>query len=139
MKCDLLCIPIPGKPLCRQFDAGKASGSAKAGDDFFAGLENYLVAVAVCWALGSDIDINNDVVDLSFYDANSCMTYCPILLYGPPGCGKSHIALGIFQTWRQKNRRKRGACLTGDDFAKSLADAIESKTVDDFRGKIRQS
>ena len=139
MKSDLLCIPIPGKPLCRQFDAGKASGSAKAGGDFFAGPENYLVEVAVRWALGNDIDINNDVVDPSFCDVNSFVTYCPILLYGPPGCGKSHIALGIYQTWRQKNRRKRGACLTGDDFAKSLADAIESKTVDDFRGKIRQS
>ncbi len=126
MKCDLLDIPVIGKPLCRQFGVEPASTHATAGDSFLAGPENHLVETAVRWALEGGPE----------GDGVPC---CPILFYGPPGCGKTHIALGIYQSWRQKNRRKRGNYLTGDDFARSLASALETKTIDDFRNKIRKS
>jgi len=125
----MLRIPVAGQPLCKQFDAETTSACSKAGDCFLAGPENHLVEAAVRWAIeGGPDDISSDTVP-----------HCPILLYGPPGCGKTHLASGIYQSWRHNNPRKRGAYLTGDDFTRSLADALEAKTIDDFRNKIRKS
>ena len=99
-----------------------------AGDCFFAGPENRLVETAVRWAMeGGPGGISGGTVP-----------HCPILFYGVPGCGKTHLAGGIYQAWRQNNTRKRGAYLTGDDFARSLAEALEAKTIDEFRSKIRK-
>jgi len=125
----MLRIPIAGQPLCRQFDVDTVSTHATAGDCFFVGPENHLVEAAVRWAVEGRPD------------GNSCggVPHCPILFYGPPGCGKTHLAGGIYQSWRKNNPRKRGAYLTGDDFARSLAEALEAKTIDEFRNKIRRS
>ncbi|MCL2622945.1 MAG: DnaA/Hda family protein [Planctomycetaceae bacterium] len=102
-------------------------------EPFLAGSENHLIEAAVRWALEGipDHDRNGDSLGV--------VLHCPILFYGPPGCGKTHLALGIYQSWRQKNRRKHGAYLAGDDFARSLATALEAKTIDEFRNKIRKS
>jgi len=121
----MLRIPVRGQPLGRRFDVESAS----EGDCFFAGPENRLVEAAVRWAIeGGPGGISGGTVP-----------HCPILFYGPPGCGKTHLTGGIYQAWRQNNPRKRGAHLTGDDFARSLAEALEAKTIDEFRGKIRKS
>ena len=125
----MLRIPVAGQPLSRQFDIETASAHGTAGDCFFAGPENHLIEAAVCWAIeGGPDKISSDSVPHS-----------PILFYGPPGCGKTHLAGGIYTSWRQNNPRKRGAYLTGDGFARSLAEALEAKTIDEFRSKIRKS
>ena len=125
----MLAIPVTGQPLWRQFDVETASARIVAGECFFAGPENHLVEAAVRWAIeGGPDNISRTTVP-----------HCPILFYGPPGCGKTHIAFGIYQAWRQNNRRKHANCLTGDDFTRSLAGALEAKTIDEFRSKIRKS
>jgi len=125
----MLRIPVAGQPLYRKLDVETTSACATAGDCFFAGPENHLIEAAVRWAIEgrSDAMTNGEV------------PHCPILFYGPPGCGKSHLAGGIYTSWRQNNPRKRGAFLTGDDFARSLADALEAKTIDEFHKRIRKS
>ena len=106
-------------------------------DPFLAGPENYLIEAAVRWAIeGRLADCPDSSADTG---CRSTVPHCPILFYGPPGCGKTHIASGIYHAWRKNNRRKRGGYLTGDDFAQSLVLAFEAKTIDEFRNKIRKS
>ena len=110
---------------------------------FYTGPENHLIEAAVRWALDGRLIDNPD--DDAFEQAEVAsalhggVPHCPIFFYGVSGCGKTHLALGIYQSWRQKNRRKHGAYLTGEDFARSLATALEVKTIDEFRSKIRKS
>ena len=126
-------IPVAGQPLCQQFDvtasSAQAAIQATAGNCFLAGPENHIIETAVRWALEGS----------SNTDCGSHVPHCPILFYGPSGCGKTHLALGIYQSWRQQNRRKRGFYFPGEEFARSLASALEAKTIDDFRNKIRKS
>ena len=132
----MLAIPVAGQPLCRQFDV--ATATAAVSYPFLAGPENHLVEAAVHWALegGFNGGCSDDHAEGG---SSNRVPHCPILFYGSAGSGKTHLALGIYQSWRQKNRRKRGAYLTGDDFARSLVMALEAKTIDEFRGKIRKS
>ena len=133
----MLAIPVAGQPLCRQFEVATTTLSATESNPFLAGPENHLIEIAVSWALEGGLnDGSNGHAEGVL---RGCVPHCPILFYGPPGCGKTHLALGIYQAWRQKNRRKHGVYLTGDDFARSLAAALEAKTIDEFRSKIRKS
>jgi len=125
----MLRIPVAGQPLCRPFDVETVSVHATTDDCFFTGPENHLVEAAVRWAIEDDPD------EIS----RSTVPYCPILFYGTTGSGKTHLADGIYRSWRKNNPRKHGAYLTGDDFSQSLAEALEAKTIDDFRKKIRKS
>ena len=52
--------------------------------------------------------------------------YNPLVLYGPSGTGKSHLARGLAAAWKARNRRQRVVCTTAVDFARELADAIET-------------
>ena len=76
---------------------------------FFAGPENRLVEVAVRSVLRGPPN-----------------GYNPLVLYGPSGTGKSHIARGLAAVWKARNRRHRVVCTTAVDFARELADAIET-------------
>ena len=63
--------------------------------------------------------------------------YNPIVLYGPSGTGKSHLALGMATEWKTRNRR-RVECIAAVDFARELNDSIETQAVEEFRTKYRQ-
>ncbi|MEX2142791.1 MAG: DnaA/Hda family protein [Pirellulales bacterium] len=63
--------------------------------------------------------------------------YNPLVLWGPPGTGKSHIALGIARHWRSHDRHviyTRGA-----DFARGLASAVETKTTAGWSAQQRDT
>jgi len=63
--------------------------------------------------------------------------YNPLVLYGPSGTGKSHVA-GVWRPCgRPANRRDRVVSTTAVDFARELAEAIESQAVEEFRTKYR--
>ena len=109
-------IPLPGRP----FEPEGETGSAAAACHFLAGPENRLVEVAVR-SIVEQPDIG----------------YNPLVLCGPSGSGKSHIAQGLATVWRARNRRDRVISTTAVDFARELADAIESQAVEEFRVKHR--
>jgi chromosomal replication initiator protein len=89
-------------------------------DCFIAGPENRLLAEAVRSLLEEEFS-----------------PYNPLLLCGPPGTGKSHIARGLERSWRQ---RDRDAILTnGADFARDLAAAIENETIVGWRARQRDT
>ena len=111
-------------PLASQLPAGDASSSdghrAAATLEFFAGPENCLVELAVSSVLG-----------------RQPTPYNPLVLHGPSGTGKSHLARGLAATWKLNFPQSRVAYATAVDFAREMADAFEAQAVEDFRGRYR--
>jgi chromosomal replication initiator protein len=109
-------IPLVGRSL----DLAADEGGAIPPCHFLAGPENRLVEVAV-----------RSVVE---QEPNG---YNPLVFYGPSGTGKSHLVQGLVAAWKARDRRQRVVLTTAVDFARELADAIESQGVDEFREKHR--
>jgi chromosomal replication initiator protein len=95
--------------------ANLASGESVA-DGFVAGPENRLAAQAIAWTI-----------------ARSERSYSPLVLCGPPGTGKSHLARTLASSCE--------GCLytTAADFARELAEAIDAQTVGEFQARYRSA
>jgi len=114
-------IPLPGQPV--DCDPGPQQGlGGECGlRHFIVGPENRLVEVAVRAVL-----------------EGSPGSYNPLVFYGGSGTGKSHLARGLAAQWKLQHR----CCAvytTGTDFARELAEAINTQAVDDFRAKYRRA
>ena len=69
---------------------------------------------------------------------NPLMNYNPLVLCGPSGTGKSHLARGLEAAWKARRPRcRRSVYTTATDFARELDEAIERQAVDDLRAKYR--
>lgn len=91
-------------------------------EEFLVGPENRLAQVAIEIVLeGGNPDFN------------------PIVLCGPPGVGKSHLALGLVSALRLRQRQRHTLYVTAIDFARELNDAIDTQSVEDFRQRYRQA
>ncbi len=114
-------IPLSGQPLDGHLPQrnGQAPPTAL---EFFAGPENRLVEPAVLGILG-----------------RRPTTFNPLVLYGPSGTGKSHLARGMAATWKVNFPQNRIAYTTAVDFARELSEAFEAQSVDDFRRKYRDA
>ncbi|MDR1925033.1 MAG: AAA family ATPase [Planctomycetaceae bacterium] len=143
-------IPFSGKPI--EFDAetlkslgtigslgllGNTGKSAAANENtktdrhlifqppehgFLVGPENYIVG---------------NVVD-SILDGGLTRERLPVFFYGQSGTGKTHLIQGIFNSRRKKSvKRNRDILLTSSDFARLFTEAIEFKSTDSFRRRIR--
>lgn len=114
-------IPPPGSAFSCPIGKGEAALPAKI-EEFVAGPENLLVEVVIRAVLEGRPD-----------------DYNPIFLFGPSGTGKSHLAQGLAAAWKACHRRARVQSTTAVDFARELAEAIESQGVEEFRVKYRQA
>ncbi|MDX1961534.1 MAG: DnaA/Hda family protein [Pirellulales bacterium] len=66
--------------------------------------------------------------------------YNPLVLLGPPGSGKTHLARGLADIWRNKLANPAQViCLTGADFAQCVTQAHERQQVRPFQERIRQA
>lgn len=105
-----------------------ARGTGSPGDEgrplrlaqFVAGPENGLVEVVVQWILDP-----------------AAPAFNPVVLCGPPGTGKTHLATGLAATWKASFPRRPAVYVTAADFARQLADAIETQTTEDFAATYR--
>jgi chromosomal replication initiator protein len=102
----------------RRLPSGSTVASKAPKVGFLAGAENRLLVEAV-----------NSLL----HEATS--PYNPLLLCGPPGCGKSHIAGGIAGRWRDEDRHV--VYVNGADFARSFAAAVETRSTAAWRSRHR--
>ena len=115
----VVAIPLP--PIASEADGQRAAGqgSPSSPNDFIIGPENRLVEVVFRAVLG-----------------NRCDAYNPIVLHGPSGVGKTHLARGLVEAWRMQHRR--GAMYeTAVDFARRLNDAFQTNDIKEFRNRYR--
>ncbi len=115
-------IPIPGQPLLFNTDCERGQASRLALGHFFVGPENRLAGTA----LRAVVDGPNRGFD-------------PVVFFGPSGTGKSHLARGLVTEWRARYRRRRVEYTTAVDFARQLADAMETQAMDDLRTQYRKA
>lgn len=89
---------------------------------FYAGPENLLVRVAVESLLAPERP-----------------SFSPLLLLGPTGTGKTHLAQGLARRWSETGRSGEVIYLTGGEFAQELAQAIDDDTVRTLRSRFRSA
>jgi len=108
-------IPLPGQLLAG--DSSSLDGHRGPTTlEFFAGPENRLIESAVSGVLGRQPS-----------------RYNPLVLYGPSGTGKSHLARGLAAAWKVSFPNSRVNYATAVDFAREMVEAFETQSVEDFR------
>jgi len=115
-------IPLSGKTHEPRSDRADAPDRAPGLRPFLVGPENRLVEPAIRAVLGEQPS-----------------HYNPLVLLGPSGTGKSHLARGILDQWRDVNPKKRAVFTTAADFARELADAIDTQDTDEMRARYRKA
>lgn len=78
---------------------------------------------------------------LAFAAAKSVVTkpgdISPLYLYGPTGCGKTHLVEGIWSGVRKAAPNNRCVYLAAEQFTTLFVEAINGKGLPNFRRKIR--
>lgn len=107
--------------------AGHLSGSAERPNfttrplsEFVAGPENALAATA-----------------LRPYLDRTATHASPLVLYGPHGSGKSHLAHGLAEWWRHHFPLQNTVCTSGAEFAQAYAAALDAHDLERWRAQIR--
>ena len=110
--------------------------------EFIAGRENLLAVDAIQRLLAATSNTPNNPVSFDESAGETPRTpladYNPWLLYGMPGTGKSHLALGLAAEWSRRRPTETVTCLTATEFAGQYVDAIEARAVDDWRARLRR-
>ncbi len=88
-------------------------------DEFIPGEHNRLVHTAAQMVLEKPGQIN------------------PLLIYGPNGVGKSHLAIGLAHKMRQTHRMRRVLVLTGEQFTIEYTESARGGGFANFRRKYR--
>jgi chromosomal replication initiator protein len=125
-------IPLPNQSERESLDSNQTPDERRSGT-FFVGPENQLVEVVVRVVLGEDPQGEESS------SKGLSPQYNPIVLFGPSGTGKSHLALGLAAAYRQRHPRRKIAMATGVDFARELTDAIDSQATNEFRQRWRKA
>ena len=63
--------------------------------------------------------------------------YGPLLLFGPPGVGKTHLCYAMLQQLRQASRRAHAIRLTAEQFTGEFLSALDQRRLPSFRQKYR--
>ncbi len=63
--------------------------------------------------------------------------YSPLVLVGPPGCGKTHLLEGIWRAARTSSQFRRVIYLTAEQFTNHFLEALKHTGTPNFRRKYR--
>ena len=113
-------IPLPGETLGNSGRLVSGPSPRIALRSFFAGPENALVDVVVRSVLDSGV-----------------RKYSPLVLTGPSGVGKSHLARGMARSWSNSARRGNVVCTTAAEFAQDLGRDLASHCLPKFHARYR--
>ena len=61
----------------------------------------------------------------------------PLFLFGPPGCGKTHLLEGIWSAVRSNSQSRSVLYLTAEQFTSMFLDALRGSGLPSFRHKYR--
>ncbi len=64
-------------------------------------------------------------------------TVSPLFVYGPPGCGKTHLLEGIWSAFRYRTARSRVLFLSAEQFTINFLEALQGRGLPSFRRKCR--
>lgn len=98
-------------------DSESATLRLVGGEEIHCGNENALLRTVICQIVQS----------LESNELPDCSTF-PLVLYGDPLCGKSMVAHGLANAWKQHQPKKATYVLTAADLARSLK---RTELVDD--------
>lgn len=128
MPTGVVTLPLRGRRFAgAQKSAGKAALSP-AIDGFIAGQENTLV-VGVIGKFLAAVD--------SAEDRQWLARRAPLLILGPTGCGKTHLARGVAELWHSKFGAEKVAYLTASDFHRQFSDAMRDQRTEAVRNELR--
>jgi chromosomal replication initiator protein len=119
----LLEIPLPGRTFAAAGAAPAASRPDAVLPAFVAGPENRLPA----WA----------VRQLMEWCERPRTAPSVVMLFGPSGVGKSHLATGLVRHWQARRGADAAAYITASDFRRSFVEALDRETVAEFRRRCR--
>ncbi len=92
------------------------------------------------WALENFCFGNNNLLLQSAVNESVHGVACqfsPLYVYGPVGCGKTHLLRGMVSAFRQQRKMSRCIYLTSEQFTSNFIQAIDGRGVSDFRRKCR--
>jgi len=64
-------------------------------------------------------------------------TYNPLVLTGPTGTGKTSLALGLADLWKQRYPKQPLLVITGSDFAREFNASSEPHATKDYQSRMR--
>jgi chromosomal replication initiator protein len=128
----VVAIPLSARVLDEDFGPVSDRRHAPSLREFVVGPENRLVPSTVerCLATAAVVD-NFDV------QASARARWSPLVLCGPPGSGKSHLAGGLAQRWRELRPADPIVTVTSADFVRELNDATERNAIEPWRNSYR--
>jgi chromosomal replication initiator protein len=123
-------IPLPGRIFAPTKAKAERSAAANRLPAFVAGPENRLVAAAIEGLLKS--------TRLAEREDHTKHFAPPLLvLFGPSGTGKSHLAYGLVRHWQSQRGEASAVYTTAADFRHLLNDAVKRQAELEFRAQFR--
>jgi chromosomal replication initiator protein len=115
-------IPLGGKRPDSDATDSRDQSEAASPPPFIVGPENRLADVAFQALLSQE-----------------ATAYSPVLLYGPSGTGKTLLARAVMAAWKSSYPRQPAVYVSAADFYRDLAEAIDTKTVDQFSQRYHRA
>jgi chromosomal replication initiator protein len=123
-------IPLPGRIFTLPDAKAGCRAAANQLPTFFAGPENQLVAGTMDALLKCASPAEGDVAANHFAPQL-------LVLFGPSGTGKSHLAYGLVQRWQSQRGEPSAVYTTAADFRHQLNDAVKRQAELEFRSQFR--
>jgi chromosomal replication initiator protein len=103
--------------------------------------QNRLPESSAAWSLGEFVgDSENVLVSAA---AHALLApeprYNPLVFCGPTGVGKSLLLHVLAQRWREEHPQAKVIAISGADFARTYAHAIQTDTVGDHRARLTRA
>ncbi len=131
MPTGVVTLPLRGRRFAGAQKSANSAGKTAPSpviDGFIAGQENTLVAGVIGKFLGG-VESPDDRQWLA--------RRAPLLLLGPTGCGKTHLARGVAELWHGKFGAEKVAYLTASDFHRQFSDAMRDQRTEAVRAELR--